>query len=84
MVFEQNEKKKFQNRILGKTKFWKKNFQKFSSQNSVPEIFFDFVQKSFLTNFFLIVAEINLTSGVHCILVLLLFQKIKDRCALRY
>ena len=43
----------------------------FSEKKKFPEFFFYFVvQKSFLTKIFFVVAEINLTSGVHCIIVL--------------
>ena len=42
----------------------------FSKKEKIPENFFAFVfQKSFLTKIFFDVAEINLTSRVHCILV---------------
>ena len=54
--------------------FSKFSFSNFFSEKKgfLPEISFDFVvQKSFLTKFFFVVAEINLRPGVHCILVLI-------------
>ena len=76
MIFEQQNHKHFPEKMF----FFKNFFPKFCfSQNSVPEFFFDFVQKSSLTKFFLIVAEINLTSRVHCIIVLFCLQ-LEDLC----
>ena len=75
MIFEQQNQKNFQEKKkisvknLGTTKFGNNKIlnKKFCKKN------FDFVvQKSFLTKNIFVVAEINLTPGVHCTLVLLL------------
>ena len=51
--------------------FEQQNQKKFPEKKNFRQKSYDFViQKSFLTNFFFNVAEINLTSWVHCILVL--------------
>ena len=63
---------KFFPQILFFPNFFLKNF--FSGDFSIGNLeignFLEIVQKSFLTKIFFIVAEINLTSEVHCILVL--------------
>ena len=60
--------------FFSKIFFEKLCFSQIFSEKKFPENFLDFVvQKSFLTKKIFVVADINLTSGVHCILALFRF-----------